>query len=85
MSYEKALSMEIVRTPLLLVALGILLAGLASLFNLDLLLTAVILTLPFVLIWMVWRVLRDNYEVAESFDDRFYQDWDYRRSGREEK
>ncbi|MGF1564343.1 MAG: hypothetical protein ACFCUH_03145 [Flavobacteriales bacterium] len=77
--------MEIVRTPLLLVALGILLAGLASLFNLDLLLTAVILTLPFVLIWMVWRVLRDNYEVAESFDDRFYQDWDYRRSGREEK
>lgn len=77
--------MEIVRTPLLLVALGILLAGLASLFDLDLLLTGVILTLPLVLFWMVWRVLRDNYEVAESFEDRFYQDWDYRRSGREEK
>ena len=77
--------MEIVRTPLLLVALGILLAGLASLFDLDLLLTGVILTLPLVLFWMVWRVLRDNYEVAESFEERFYQDWDYRRSGREEK
>lgn len=77
--------MEIVRTPLLLVALGILLAGMASLFDLDLLLTGVILTLPLVLFWMVWRVLRDNYEVAESFEDRFYQDWDYRRSGREEK
>lgn len=77
--------MDIVRTPLLLVALGILLAGLASHFGLDLLLTAVILILPFVLIWMVWRVLRDQYEVVESFEDRFYQDWDYRRSGREEK
>lgn len=77
--------MDIVRTPLLLVATGILLAGLASLFDLNLLLTAVILTLPFVLIWMVWRILSDNYEVVESFDERFYQDWDYRRSGREEK
>lgn len=77
--------MEIVRTPLLLVGLGILLAGLASFFDLNLLLTAVILTLPFVLFWMVWRILRDNYEVVESFDDKFYQDWDYRRAGREEK
>ncbi len=77
--------MELVRTPLLLVTLGILLAGLASLFDLNLLLTAVILTLPLVLFWMVWRVLRDNHEVVESFNERFYQDWDYRRSGSEEK
>lgn len=77
--------MEIVRTPLLLVALGIVLAGLASLFDLELLVTAVVLTLPFVLIWMVWRVLRGNHDVAESFDNQFYQDWNYRRAGREEK
>lgn len=32
------------------------------------------------LVWMVYRVLKDGKPSEKSFDDVFYEDWDYKRS-----
>ena len=39
---------------------------------------------PFLLILMVYIVLKNGKPSAHSFDERFYDDWDYQRNGRED-
>lgn len=36
---------------------------------------------PFLFIWMVYRVLRDGKPSEKTWDEHFYEDLDYRRSG----
>ncbi len=72
--------MQTVKNQLLLIALGILIAGVASLFKLYWIIGMVVLLLPAVVMWLVWRVLTEKVEVKGDFEDRFYQDWEYRRN-----
>lgn len=72
--------MQHVKTQLLLIALGILIAGIASLFELYWIIGLVVVLLPAVVIWLVWRILSEKVEVRGDFEDRFYQDWEYRRN-----
>lgn len=72
--------MNTVKTQLLLIALGILIAGVASLFELYWIIGLVVMALPFVVLWLVYRVLTEKVEVKGDFEDRFYQDWEYRRN-----
>lgn len=72
--------MQTVKNQLLLIALGILIAGVASLFELYWIIGMVVLLLPAVVMWLVWRVLTEKVEVKGDFEDRFYQDWEYRRN-----
>ncbi len=39
---------------------------------------------PFLMIYMVYMVLRFGEASRHTFDDRFYDDWDYERNGKEE-
>ncbi len=39
---------------------------------------------PFVMIYMVYMVLRFGEPSKHTFEERFYDDWDYKRNGREE-
>ena len=43
------------------------------------LITAVFTLSPFLIIWMVFRVLRDPVSTSRTFDDYFYQDADIAR------
>ena len=35
---------------------------------------------PILLLWMVYKILKDGVPSQRSFDDYFYDDWDYRRN-----
>jgi len=37
---------------------------------------------PFPLIWMVIRILKDDYHSEKTFEEYFYEDKDWRRSGK---
>lgn len=39
---------------------------------------------PFVVIWMVIRVLKDGVPSEHTFEDRFYDDWDH-HNGEDQK
>jgi hypothetical protein len=39
---------------------------------------------PFLVIYMVYIVLKYGKPSAHTFDERFYDDWDYKRNGKEE-
>lgn len=52
-------------------------------FDADLIVALFILS-PFVLIWMVYRILRDGKPSPHTWEERFYDDFDYQRRGREE-
>lgn len=41
-------------------------------------------TSPFMMIWLVYTVLKHGKPIHESFDDKFYEDHPYRRNGKEE-
>lgn len=38
---------------------------------------------PFLVIWMAIRVLKDGEESTKTFDEYFYEDYDYKRAGSE--
>ena len=39
---------------------------------------------PLPVLYMVYVVLKHGHPSAHSFDERFYDDWDYVRNGKEE-
>lgn len=39
---------------------------------------------PFLVIYMAYVVLKYGKPSGNTFDERFYDDWDYRRNGKEE-
>ena len=40
---------------------------------------------PFVVLWMVYSILKHGKPSGHTFDERFYDDWNYERNGKEEK
>ncbi len=49
--------------------------------EIQVLLTSIIFILsPFLVIWMVWTVLTDNYTSEKTFDEYFYQDSEIQRN-----
>lgn len=72
--------MGIVKNHLILVALGILLAGFAVMLGWMWLIGAIIVLMPVVVISLVWRILSDPIEAVGNFEHRFYQDWTYERN-----
>lgn len=45
---------------------------------------ALFLVSPLAVLYMVYVVLVHGKPSADTFDDKFYDDWDYRRNGKEE-
>lgn len=41
------------------------------------------LLLPPATIWMVYRILKDGTPTTKKWEERFYEDYDYKRRGRE--
>lgn len=39
---------------------------------------------PFLVLYMAYIILKYGNPSADKFDDKFYDDWDYRRNGKEE-
>ena len=39
---------------------------------------------PFLVIWMGYNILKHGRSSALTFDEQFYEDWDYKRNGKEE-
>jgi hypothetical protein len=39
---------------------------------------------PFLVIWMSYNIIKHGKPSQHSFDEYFYDDWDYQRNGREE-
>ena len=39
---------------------------------------------PFFVIWMGYNILKYGKPSKKTFDEQFYEDWDYKRNGREE-
>jgi hypothetical protein len=39
---------------------------------------------PFVIIYMAYAILKYGKPSVHTFDERFYDDWDYQRNGKEE-
>ena len=71
--------MEPVKNSTLLIALLILLAGLASAYNWMIGVGVIVLALPLIVLRMVYRTLTDKWESKHHFEDRFYEDWEYQR------
>jgi hypothetical protein len=42
------------------------------------------LLLPLPVIWMVYRILKDGTPSSRTWEDQFYEDYAYKRRGREE-
>jgi hypothetical protein len=42
------------------------------------------LSLPFPVIWMVYRILKDGTPTEKTWEEYFYEDHSYKRNGREE-
>ena len=39
---------------------------------------------PFAMIWLVYSILKYGIPSKKTWDDHFYEDYDYRRNGKEE-
>lgn len=39
---------------------------------------------PFPVIWMVYRILKDGKASEKTWEEYFYEDYSYKRNGREE-
>ena len=39
---------------------------------------------PFLVIWMGYNIMKNGKPSRNTFDEYFYDDWDYKRNGREE-
>jgi len=50
--------------------------------NIDIII-AIFLLSPFVIIWMVYKVLKSGIPSGKTWDEYFYEDFDYRRNGTE--
>ena len=48
------------------------------------LIIALFIVSPFAVIWMVYAVLKNGTPSQKTWDEHFYEDYDYRRNGKEE-
>lgn len=53
-------------------------------FSTDIILALYMLS-PFLLCWMVYKILKNGIPSKRTFDDYFYDDYDYRRNGSDDE
>lgn len=76
--------MKKIALPLLSTSLLLLLFTVLCFFeaNIDIII-AIFLLSPFVIIWMVCKVLQSGTPSGKTWDEYFYEDFDYRKNGTE--
>jgi hypothetical protein len=50
----------------------------------DNIVVAMYVASPFLLFWLVYKILKDGIPSERTFDEYFYDDYDYKRNGVEE-
>lgn len=74
--------MEKLRIPILLSSLYLLVYTLSTLVPVHLVLPLFLFSVsPLVVLWLVYKVLKDGKESSLTFDEAFYEDHPYRRVG----
>jgi hypothetical protein len=74
--------MEKIRIPILLSSLYLLVYTLSTVVPVHLVIPLTLFSLsPIIVIWMVYKVLKDGEESTLTFDEAFYEDHPYRRVG----
>ncbi|MCH8546160.1 MAG: hypothetical protein LAT54_05460 [Cryomorphaceae bacterium] len=72
--------MEKIKLPIILTTIYLFLFVVISTFDALLALTFLLVSLsPIPIIWMVYRVLRDGTPSPHTFEERFYEDYEYER------
>ncbi len=72
--------MEKIKLPILLTTLYLFIFVVISTFDALMALTFLLVSLsPVPIIWMVYRVLRDGTPSPHTFEERFYDDYEYER------
>lgn len=78
--------MEKIRTPLLVATFYLLVYTLSAALPIHLAIPLALFSLsPVVVIWMVYRVLKDGEASELTFEEAFYEDHAYRRVGKKEQ
>lgn len=73
--------MDKIRIPILLSTIYLLVYTLSTLVPIHLAIPLALFSLsPLVVIWLVWKVLRDGEESHLTFEEAFYEDHPYRRT-----
>lgn len=73
--------MQKIKWPLIVVTAYLVFYQSASFFNFSAnTIIALYISSPILLLWMVYKILKDGVPSQRSFDDYFYDDWDYRRN-----
>lgn len=74
-----------IKFPVLSVTLFMVVYNLLPFFNAqtDVIIFLFILS-PFAVVWMVYRVLKNGTPSQKHWDDHFYEDFNYKRNGKEE-
>lgn len=72
--------MEKIKLPIIFTTVYLFIFVVISTFDALLALTFLLVSLsPIPIIWMVYRVLRDGTPSSHTFEERFYEDYDYER------
>jgi hypothetical protein len=70
--------MEKIKAPILIATIYLFVYAITAQFETNIQLTIMLFSLsPLPVIWMVWRVLRDGTPSQFTFQERFYEDYDY--------
>lgn len=77
--------MSRIKFPVISVTLFMVIYNLLPFFNVSSnVIVALFIVSPFAVIWMVYCVLKNGKPSEKNWDDYFYEDYDYRRNGKEE-
>jgi hypothetical protein len=76
--------MEKVKLPIIIATIYLVVFVFISMFDRAMAVTMLLMSLsPLPIIWMVYRVLRDGTPSPFTFRERFYEDYEYTRTGHE--
>ncbi|MBL0358812.1 MAG: hypothetical protein IPP72_18965 [Chitinophagaceae bacterium] len=77
--------MKAIKFPILLVTLFAVLYNSLPFFGVNQqLITALFAIAPFATLWMVYRILKDGIPTNKTWENHFYEDYDYKRNGKED-
>ncbi len=73
------LRMKGIRFPLVSVTAFLVVYAVLAWFAFDTAVLAMFAVSPFLVLWVIYRVLKDGQPSGRSFNEHFYDDWDYKR------
>lgn len=77
--------MSRIKFPIISVTLFMVIYNLLPFFNVSSnVIVALFIVSPFAVIWMVYCILKNGKPSEKNWDDYFYEDYNYRRNGKEE-